>query len=342
MPGPALFSTAYLCGEGRTRLEDRFDVTAEPWLESVPIRILTGEQLAARVSELAASVLVVEIEKVDAALLGRCPGVAVVAATRGDPVNLDLDACNAAGVLALRTPGRNAQAVAELALGLLLTCARGIAAGDRDIRADRWMVDGRIAQQRFRGPQLQGATLGLVGYGAVGHALAKLARGIGMRVVAFDPYAAPDSVGEGVELTAELDSLLDQSPFLSVHAVLNDETRHMIGAAELARLPEGAVVVNTAREPIVERSALVAALESGHVAAAGLDHFEGEYLAATDPLAQLPNTVLTPHIGGASIGADACHTGLLADYFDTLAEGNVPSGALNPELASRATERLGL
>lgn len=340
MSKPRLFSTAYLCGAGLETLAARFHVTAEPWLAPVPVKLLTEDEIVARVHDLDASVLVVEVEKVDAVLLARCPGLAVVVATRGDPTNLDVAACSRAGVLALATPGRNAVAVAELALGLLIACARGIVQADRDVRSDRWSVDGMIAQQRFRGPQLAGSTLGLVGYGAVGHALAHRAVALGMDVAVYDPYLDPDAVQEGVAVVTPLDGLLERSRFLSVHAALTDETRGMIGTAELARLPEGAILVNTAREPIVDRAALVAALESGRVAAAGLDHFDMEYLPPSDPLARLPNTVLTPHIGGACVGADEHHTAQVAHDLDELAAGNTPSGALNPECSAAAALRM--
>lgn len=341
MGRPGLYSTAYLVGPGRERLAARFDLTVQPWLEPRPPKLLSEDEIVAAVDAAGASVLVVEADVVGAAFYRACPQVAVVAATRGDPWNLDVAAATAAGVLALRTPGRNAGAVAELALGLMIAAARGIVTADRDIRADRWMVDDAIAQQRFRGPQLAGATLGLVGYGAVGRELARIARGCGMDVVAYDPYAdAVSLAAAGVERADTLAAMLPRCTFVSVHAALTDETRGLLGAAELALLPHGAVVVNTAREPIVDRGALVAALAGGHLGAAALDHFEGEYIGADDPLAQLPNVVLTPHIGGASAGADARHTEMLADAFDVLDSGGLPDGALNPECAEAAKTRL--
>lgn len=341
MTEPALFCTAYLTGPARARLAARFDLHVEPWLDTRPPRLLPEEDLAGAAARVGARVVVVEADAVGAGFYARCPDVAVVAATRGDPWNLDVAAATAAGVLALRTPGRNAGAVAELALGLMIAAARGIVAADRDVRADRWMVDDAIAQQRFRGPEIGGATLGLVGYGAVGSVLARLARGCGMEVLAFDPYADPAALAAaGVEAVAGLSEMLPRCGYVSVHAALTDETRGMLDAAALALVPRGAVLVNTAREPIVDRAALVDVLTSGQLGAAALDHFEGEYIAPDDPLALLPNVILTPHIGGASSGADACHTAMLADAFDALARGDVPAGALNPECASAAAARL--
>lgn len=341
MTEPALFCTTYLTGRARERLAARFVLHVQPWLDSHPPRLLSEEELATAAAECGARAVVVEADVVGAQFLERAPGVAVVAATRGDPWNLDVAAATAAGVLALRTPGRNARAVAELALGLMIAAARGIATADRDIRAGRWVVDDTIAQQRFRGPQIGGATLGLVGYGAVGRELAGIARGCGMQVLAFDPYAdAATLAAAGVEAVGTLAEMLSRCDYVSVHAALTDETRGMLGAAELAALPRGAVLVNTAREPIVDRAALVDALVAGHLSAAALDHFEGEYIAPDTDLARLPNVILTPHIGGASRGADACHTEMLADAFDALAAGEVPAGALNPECAPAAVERL--
>lgn len=341
MTPPTLFCTAYLTGPARSRLAARFDIYVEPWLEARPPRLLSEDELVGAAGRVGARVVVVEADVVGPGFYARCPEVAVVAATRGDPWNLDIAAATAAGVLALRTPGRNAGAVAELALGLMIAAARGIVAADRDVRADRWVVDDAIAQQRFRGPQIGGATLGLVGFGAVGRELARLASGCGMDVLAFDPYADAAALGAvGVEVVASLREMLPRCDFVSVHAALTDETRGMLGAPELSLVPKGAVIVNTAREPIVDRAALVDALTSGHLAAAALDHFEGEYIAPDDALARLPNVILTPHIGGASRGADACHTAMLADAFDSLARGDPPVGALNPECAPVAAARL--
>ena len=337
MSTPRAVSTAYLRGEGLDRLRGVLDLDVDPWLEHVPPRILSEEDLARRAGPDTA-VLVVEAEMVGANVFEACPGLAVVGAARGDPWNVDVAAATAAGVLAIRTPGRNAAAVAELAVGLMIDAARGITAADGDVRAGRWVIAERIFQQRYRGPLLAGKTLGLLGYGAVGHEVAWRARGLGMRVVVYDPYAAAI---DGVERADDLPALLRRSRFLSVHAAVTEETRGMIGAPELALLPEGAYLVNTAREAIVDRGALVAALRSGHLAGAALDHFQGEYLAPDDPLCTLPGVVLTAHIGGASVDADATHTTMLADDLEALLAGGVPRGALNPECANRARERLG-
>lgn len=338
---PALFSTATLAGEGRQRLEADFDVTVERWLDPAPPRIMGDEELATRCGGLGVRVLVVEADIVGRAVFASLDDLAVVVATRGDPWNLDVEAATAAGVLALRTPGRNAAAVAEFTIGLMFAAARGIARADADVRAGRFVDADRIPQQRFRGPQLTAKTLGLVGYGAVGHETAWRARALGMQVLVYDPYADPADIrSHGNEPVAELKEVLQRSLFVSIHAAKTDETVGMIGEDEIAQMPDGAYLVNTAREAIVDRAALTAALESGKLAGAGLDHFEGEFLDPADPLCSLPNVVLAPHIGGASVDADVTHTTMVADALAALLAGAEPAGMLDASCLAAARERL--
>lgn len=338
---PVLFSTATLVGPGRSRLEGRFDLVVERWLDPAPPRILSEDEIVARCDDLGAAVLVVEADFLGSSVFDRLDGLAVVVATRGDPWNVDVNAATEAGVLALRTPGRNAGAVAEFTIALMLAAARGVARADADVRAGRFVDDDRIPQQRFRGPQLAGKTLGLVGYGAVGHEAAWRARALGMEVLVYDPYAdAHDIRRHGNEPVHDLTDLLSRSLFVSIHAAKTDETTGLIGSAEIEAMPDGSYLINTAREAIVDREALTAALESGKLAGAALDHFEGEFLDPSDPLCSLPNVVLTPHIGGASVDADAAHTTMVADALEALLDGGSPEGMLNEVCLEPARKRL--
>ena len=170
-------------------------------------------------------------------------------------------AATAAGVPVLRAPGRNADAVAELAVALLFAATRGIIPADRDVREGEIYRDGKIPYQRYRAYELNGRTVGLVGLGAVGRALRWRLRGLGMDVLAYDPYA-PDA-------TSSLDELFERSDVISVHAPVTEETSGMIGTEAFAKMRDGVVYLNTARAKIHDTDALVAALRSGKVAAAG-------------------------------------------------------------------------
>jgi len=224
----------------------------------------------------------------------------------------------------LHAPGRNADAVAELTVGLLLAVTRHVLPADRDLRAGEAFRDGTIPYQRFRAWQVAGRTAGLVGLGAVGRAVRWRLEGLGMRVIAADPYA-PDA-------THALDHLLAEADVVSVHAAVTPETVGMIDRTAIERMRTGAVYLNTARAALHDLDALTAALASGKLAGAGLDHFDGEHLDPAHPLAALPNVVLTPHIGGATYDTEVNHTATLADDLVRLLAGERPRHVVNPEV----------
>ncbi len=332
----AALCTTYLVGAGRARLETHLEIDYDPWLSHTPIKLHSADELTTRLSALGAAALIVEADHVPAAVLSGAPNLAVIGDARGDPVNIDIDAATAHGVLIIRTPGRNAVAVAEFALAQLLALVRGVTAANTAIQSGDWAPDGRIPQQRFRSRSLDGTTLGLVGYGAVGREVARMAAAFGMHVIVSDPYATDDGSAEIVALG----ELLERAEIVSVHCALTPETEGLIGKNELARLPEGALLINTAREPIVDREALIDALDSGQIGGAAIDHFKDEYLPPDSPLCGRENVILSPHIGGASAGADEVHTHLLADAFDALFAGRAPAGMVNPGALDSAMTKL--
>jgi D-3-phosphoglycerate dehydrogenase len=187
---------------------------------------------------------------------------------------------------------------------------------------------GKIPYQRYRAWQLAGRTAGVVGLGAVGRAAAWRFAGVGMNVLSYDPYNPDATHRDG------LDEMLHQCDVVSVHAVVTPETEGLIGAAQFAAMKPGAVYINTARAKLHDTDALVAALRSGHVAGAGLDHFEGENIATDHPLCSMSNVVLTPHIGGATYDTEANHSKLIADDVVRVLRGEKPVNCVNPEVLS--------
>jgi D-3-phosphoglycerate dehydrogenase len=320
-----IFSTAPLRGEGLERLRELGEVVVDPWIDHEPLRLYNSEQLAERVRDEGADVVICEADSCKGPLF-ELPLFAI-GSTRGDPTNVDLDGATAAGIPVLRAPGRNADGVAELAVALALAATRGVVAADRDVREGQVYRDGSIPYQRGRGWQLAGRTVGIVGYGAVGRAAAWRFEGLGMRVIAADPYA-PDA-------THSLDDLLAQADLVSMHAAVTPDTVGMISAERIAAMRPGAVYVNTARAALHDLDALTAALSEGRLAAAGLDHFEGENLAVDHPLVGMTNVVLTPHIGGATYDTEANHSLLMATGLAALVAGEVPSNIANPEVLDR-------
>jgi D-3-phosphoglycerate dehydrogenase / 2-oxoglutarate reductase len=252
-----------------------------------------------------------------------------VAATRGDPNNVDVTAATAAGVPVLRAPGRNADAVAELALGLLLALARSILPADRDVRRAEVFRDGTIPYQRFRGWELAGRRAAIIGYGAVGQAVAWRLEALRMLVSSYDPYVA----GAG----HDMEPIVREADVVSLHAAVTPETLGLFGAEQFSWMRPGAVFLNTARAELHDMEALVQALSSGSIGGAGLDHFTGEVLPVGHPLLSMDNVVLTPHIGGATTDTEARGAQIVADDLERLLAGEVPLNIVNPEVLAART-----
>jgi len=314
--------TSPLRGPGFDKLRQLVDVVYDPWIDQTPLRIYSAAELADRVRAEAADIVVVETDSVSGPVFER--PLRVIAVTRGDPNNVDVAGATSARIPVLNTPGRNADAVAEMAIALLFAVTRQVITADGEVRSGQVYRDGTIPYQRFRAAELAGRTAGLVGLGAVGRALRWRLSGLGLTVIAHDPY--------NDEARHSLDELLADADIVSLHAPLTNDTAGMIGAGQFAAMRDGVVFLNTARAQLHDIDALVEALRSGKVAAAGLDHFAGEWLPPDHPLAAMPNVVLTPHIGGATWNTEARQARMVADGIDDLLAGATPDHIVNPEV----------
>jgi D-3-phosphoglycerate dehydrogenase / 2-oxoglutarate reductase len=234
--------------------------------------------------------------KVTRRLLDAAPQLRWVARAGAGLDNIDVAAASEKGIGVLNVPGANAIAVAELVFGLLLGLFRQIPAADAAMRRGEW------EKSRWSGRELRGKTLAIVGLGKIGGAVARRAKAFEMEVIGVDPIvSAADSRAMGVE-PVTFDEIFPRADILSLHAPMLPETKGMIGATELARMPRGAVLVNAARGALVDEAALVEALRSGQLAGAALDVYAEEPPKGS-PLLSLPNVVLTPHIGAATVEA---------------------------------------
>jgi D-3-phosphoglycerate dehydrogenase len=319
---PRALVTAPLRGPGLDKLRGLLDVVYDPWIDQQPLRIYRSAELAARIEVEGADLIVVEADSVKGPVL-ELPLLAV-ASTRGDPNNVDVPAATERAVPVLHCPGRNADAVAEMAIALLFAVNRGLLAADRDVRAGQIYRDGTIPYQRFRAWELAGRRAAVIGLGAVGRAVKWRLEGLGLEVAAYDPYQA--------DASADLAAVVRGADVLSLHAPVTPETTGMIGEAELSALADGAIFLNTARAQLHQEAALVDALRSAKLSGAGLDHFEGEHLPTDHPLCGMANVVLTPHIGGATWDTEARQAQMVADDVERLLAGGRPVHIMNPEV----------
>ncbi len=263
-----------------------------------------------------------------ATLIDRLPRLKMIALTGARSWTLDAAACTARGIVVSRTGGERAvSATAELALGLMLAAARAIPVADASMR------DGRFQQGVPAGVILEGRTLGVIGLGKIGSRMARYGQALGMEVLAWSQNMTEEAAAAAGARRVERDELLARSDAVSLHVVLSERTRGILGARELALMKPGAILVNTSRGPLVDEAALVAALREERIVA-GLDVFDREPLRADHPLRTLPGAVLTPHQG---YGVREVYSQFFAESVENVAAflDGKPARLLNPEVLGR-------
>ncbi|HLE94930.1 MAG TPA: hydroxyacid dehydrogenase [Acidimicrobiia bacterium] len=256
-------------------------------------------------------------------LLAKGPRLKVVGRAGVGVDNIDLPAATERGIAVLNSPAGNTVAAAELTMALILSVVRRVAEADRSMRAGKW------ERSRLRGLQLKDRTLGLVGAGRIGSEVAGRCRAFGMKILAYDPYLTAERANDiGLALTG-LDEVLTRGDIISLHVPLTDETFHLIDEGALSRMKPGAFVVNVSRGGVIDEEALGRALIGGRLAGAALDVFEFEPLPPDSPLLNLPNVVLTPHLGASTVEAQELVAREIAESVrDALALGDL-SGSVN-------------
>lgn len=304
-------------------------VIAEPTWDTSAVREFEGDP--AQVARLLQGydVALVHGAPITAEVLDANPQLRLIGCLRGGPVNIDVAAAAERGVAVAITPGKNAEAVAELTIGFLISMVRNVPASlaEVDVRraAGRPLTDSNFEGAKWFGREVSTLALGLVGYGNVARLVSAKARALGATVVAYDPYVDAASVPE-VRLVSSLDELLGAVDVVSLHARATAENRHLIGARELALIPAGGFLINTARESLVDEDALVDALRSGHLHGLAMDVNEAD--GRWQDLVALPQVVITPHIAGATRETLKRGSTMIADDVIAFAEGRAMRWAL--------------
>lgn len=313
-------------GLGALAADERFEVVFEPD---------SGTPSFADALSNAEALLVRSATRVDDALMARAPSLRVVGRAGVGVDNIDLEAATRRGIAVLNAPAGNTVSAAELTMAMVLSVVRQVPAADRSVREGTW------SRGAFKGAELRGRTLGLVGAGRIGAEVARRARAFDMRVLVHDPYLTDERVRDLDAQPVPLDRLLDEADIVSLHVPLTDQTRRLFDRERIARMRPGTYLLNASRGGVIDEAALAEALVAGHLAGAALDVFEVEPLPAESPLRTAPNLVLTPHLGASTLEAQARVAEEIAEGVrDALAEGDL-SRALNaPGVASEALRRL--
>jgi len=325
-----ILATASLDDWGLERLRLYGELSYEGFAEKK--RLLAGRKLVHALDGF--HVFVTEVDQVRARVLEQLDSLQVIACCRADPVNVDVDAASSKGIPVLHAPGRNAQAVADLAVALILMSLGRIPQAMDVLRQGdgaQGMVKMAVAFFDLKGNELWGKTVGIVGLGAVGREVAKRLKGFDTELLVYDPYVSSEAVERFGAQNVDLVTLFTTADVVTLHAPLTEETKGMLGREELDLMKPSAFLINTARSELTDEDALYVALKEGGIGGAALDVFAEEPPRADHPLLQLPNVIATPHIGGNTREIPAHQSRIVVSDLERLFQGKRPLHVVNPE-----------
>jgi len=325
MPKPKVFVTREMPERGLRIIEERFD--AEIWRDYAPPPKKTIMDKAAKVDALATLLS----DKIDAEVFDAAPKLKIVAQMAVGFDNIDVAEATKRGIYVTNTPGVLTETTADFAWALLMAVARRVVEADRYVRSGQWKVSWH--PMMMQGRDVYGATLGIVGLGRIGCAIAKRAKGFDMKVLYYDVIRRPDFEKEhNIEFT-DIDRLFKEADFVTINAPLTKETHHLVDERKLRSMKRTAYLVNNARGPILDEKALYKALKEGWIAGAALDVFEQEPTPMDNPLLQSSNVVVAPHISSASYETRSRMAEIVAENLVAFFERKTPPNLVNPEAA---------
>lgn len=291
MPQPSVFVTRKISETALKRLEGTVEVEVWPQDDPPPYPLLLEK------SERVDGLLTLLTDRIDAPLIEAARSLKVISQYAVGFDNIDIAAATRKGIPVGNTPGVLTETTADFAWTLMMAAARRLVEGDKEVRAGIWRPWGPDV---LTGYDIYGATLGIVGFGRIGQAMARRANGFNMTILYSDPHCKPDAGAETGAECVEMDELLRRADFISLHPYLSKETYHMIGREQLQKMKSSAVLVNTSRGPVIDPEALAWALQNKVIAAAALDVTEPEPIPRDSPLLKLDNIIIAPHIASAS------------------------------------------
>jgi glyoxylate reductase len=323
MPKWRVFVTRIIPDEGLKLIFENCD--AEVWQEETPP---PKEIIIEKIKD-CEGILTLLTDKIDAEIMDKAQKLRIISNYAVGYDNIDVKSATKRGIMVTNTPGVLTETTADLAFALILATARRIVEADKFTRSGKWKSWGPML---FLGRDVYGATLGIIGLGRIGQAVARRAKGFNMKVIYYSRKRKEDVERElGVEY-GELHSLLKEADIVSIHTPLTEETYHLIGEKELSLMKPTAILINTARGAVVDQKALYKALKERRIFGAGLDVYEKEPIDADDPLMELDNVVLLPHIGSASVETRGRMARMAAENLLAGLRGEKPPNLVNPEV----------
>jgi len=310
-------------------LRQILDVTYESWMDTK--RLLSPQEFVERIQGEGMEMIVVEADFLPREVFRNAPNLKFVGVCRADVLHVDIAAATEYGVPVVNTPARNAIAVAELTIGLMLSLARKIPTTHQMVRSGDW-VDPTAAYFSMRGSELWEKVIGIVGFGAIGRQVAKRLMAFESRVIAYDPHVEPDQIRSAQVVPTELDQLMEQSDIVTLHCSTTQETVGLIGAEQIALMKPSAYFINAASAYVVDQESLVQALREHRIAGGAFDVYQNWPVKADDPLLKLDNVVLTPHIGGATAETILRHSQMVAGDMESFLRGERPEHLVNPQI----------
>ena len=324
MPKPKVYITRDLPERGLKKIKEHFD--AEVWPEYAPPpkkvivdKVATVDALVSLLSD-----------KIDPEVFNAAPKLKIVSQLAVGFDNIDIAEATRRGIYVTNTPEVLTDTTADFAWALLMAIARRVAEADKYVRTGKWKVSWHPAM--LSGRDIYGATIGIIGAGRIGYAVAKRAKGFDMRVLFYDVIPRPEMEKDFGAKKVDLDTLLRESDFVSVHVPLMKETHHLVNAQKLSLMKKTAYLINNSRGPVVDEKALYEALRKEQIAGAGLDVFEQEPTPVDNPLLKLDNVVVAPHISSASLETRAKMSEMVAENLVAFFEGKRPPNLVNSDV----------
>nr|MDO8134711.1 2-hydroxyacid dehydrogenase [Candidatus Njordarchaeum guaymaensis] len=332
--------TAPFSEEGLASLRKHMKVTYENWRETNKI-YTDSRELAERIQRGDFNVLIVEGDQVDEELINKCD-LKIIACCRGNPINIDVDAATKKKIPVIYTPARNADAVADMTIALMLAQARHITEADRALKSGNIKIESEEGLTdmltRFAGVEIGLRTVGIIGFGAIGYRVARRLKGFGSKILIYDPYVKktdPRVKEVKGKIVGKLEELIKESDFVTLHVAAVPEAEKLISKEMIDLMKPSAYFINTARAFLTDEDALYEALKEKRIAGAGLDVFLTEPVDSSNRFLEFDNVTVTPHSGGDTVDVIKHHSDMIANDIKLLIKGKKPNFVRNPEVLSK-------